>query len=250
MRAPVYGDARHMSVLRVVAAVALVSACSRSPVERSNPGGEEARFEADRRPGPVIEAMRIGPGSKVADIGAGTGLFTVHIARAVAPTGQVIATDTSIFTLDLLQQRLAAAHLDGLVEQRVVRADVPGLEACTYRAIVPADVVDDGAPDPIEAGTYDALLLAEVDQFLPDRVAWLSTARRSLRPGGRIAITNRLQHREGARAAARKAGLIEVAMTDLTPTHFLAVYERPLLSKRSAIRSSRRSDSERMTPTH
>jgi len=52
----------------------------------SDSAREQARFDADRRPEKVVEALGIGPGSRVADVGAGSGLITVHLARAVAPT--------------------------------------------------------------------------------------------------------------------------------------------------------------------
>ncbi|HMG22519.1 MAG TPA: hypothetical protein VK607_14400, partial [Kofleriaceae bacterium] len=39
---------------------------------------EQARFDAERRPEKVVEALHIGPGSRVADVGAGSGLLTMH----------------------------------------------------------------------------------------------------------------------------------------------------------------------------
>src|SRR3954463_5260148 len=89
---------------------------------------EQARFDAERRPEKVVEALGIGPGSRVADIGAGSGLLTVHLARAVAPNGRVIATDIDGAVLDLLAARLKAAGLAQVVERRVVTADKPQLE--------------------------------------------------------------------------------------------------------------------------
>jgi tRNA A58 N-methylase Trm61 len=54
---------------------------------------EQARFDRDRRPDRVVAALGIGRGDAVADLGAGGGLMTVHLARAVGPTGRVVATD-------------------------------------------------------------------------------------------------------------------------------------------------------------
>ena len=67
---------------------------------------EQARFDAERRPDKVVEALGIKPGSRVADVGAGSGLLTVHLARAVAPNGKVVATDVDGAVLELLAQRL------------------------------------------------------------------------------------------------------------------------------------------------
>ena len=163
---------------------------------------EQARFDAERRPEKVVEALGIGPGSKVADIGAGSGLLTVHLARAVKPNGRVVATDLDGGVLDLLQSRLAAAGLADLVERRVVGAEQPGLEP----------------------GAYDAILLAEVDHYFSDEVAWLKEATKALKPGGRIVISNRIHHRQKSMAAAQRAGLKLQSESTPVPTHFIAVF--------------------------
>jgi ubiquinone/menaquinone biosynthesis C-methylase UbiE len=191
-----------------VFSVLLIAGCAK---DREAPGpaksaeaaaGEQARFDAERKPQTLVEALAIGPGSRVADVGAGSGLLTVHLARAVAPGGKVVATDIDGSVLDLLQQRLDAAGLGGVVEKRVVAADSPGL--------------DDGG--------YDAILLAEVDHYFPDPVKWLETAAAALKPGGRIVISNRIYHRARSMDAARKAGLVLKSETTPVPTHFIAVF--------------------------
>src|SRR5688572_2503138 len=110
---------------------------------------DQARFDAERKPEKVVEALKIGPGSRVADVGAGSGLLTVHLARAVAPNGRVVATDVDGAVLEnLLAARMQAAGLADVVERRVVEADRPGLDK--------------------EDGEYDAILLAEVDHYFQD----------------------------------------------------------------------------------
>lgn len=163
---------------------------------------EQARFDAERKPEKVVEALKIGPGSKVADVGAGSGLLTVHLARAVAPNGLVVATDIDGAVLDLLHSRLAAAGVADLVERRVVNADTPGLED----------------------GTYDAILLAEVDHYFTDAVGWLAAAAKALKPTGRIVISNRVHHRAKSMAAAQKAGLELERESTPVPTHFIASF--------------------------
>lgn len=172
------------------------------PPRADDSAREQARFDAERRPEKVVEALRIGPGSKVADIGAGSGLLTVHLARAVRPSGRVVATDIDGAVLDLLESRLAAAGLADVVERRVVAAEQPGLEA----------------------GGYDAILLAEVDHYFSDEIGWLKDATRALKPGGRIVISNRIHHRSKSMAAAQRAGLKLVSESTPVPTHFIAVF--------------------------
>jgi ubiquinone/menaquinone biosynthesis C-methylase UbiE len=173
------------------------------PSATSDSAREQARFDAERRPEKVVEALGIGPGSRVADVGAGSGLLTVHLARAVRPNGRVVATDIDGAVLDLLQSRLAAAGLSDLVERKVVPAEKPGLEP-------PA--------------SYDAILLAEVDHYFSDEVAWLKAATAALKPGGRIVISNRIHHRPRSLEAARRAGLKLVSDSTPVPTHFIAVF--------------------------
>ncbi len=201
----------------VVLCLVLVAACSSKPAggEAAGSGSgtaaaddsarEQARFDAERRPEKVVEALGIGPGSVVADIGAGSGLLTVHLARAVAPGGKVVATDVDGAVLTLLQQRLEAANLAKVVEPRVVAADTPGLEPATY----------------------DAILLAEVDHYFTDAPAWLKAAGAALKPGGRLVISNRIYHRTQSMANATKAGLELVGESTPVPTHFIAVYRVP-----------------------
>ena len=166
---------------------------------------EQQRFDSERRPEKVIEALGIGPGSRVADVGAGTGLLTLHLARAVAPNGTVVATDIDGAVLELLQQRLQAVGLDEVVERRVVGAETPGLEA----------------------GAYDAVLLAEVDHYFADPTGWLRAAQDALKPNGRIVISNRIHHRTKSMAAGQKAGLVLQSESTPVPTHFIAVFVAP-----------------------
>jgi ubiquinone/menaquinone biosynthesis C-methylase UbiE len=190
-----------------------VSGCGRGDTDDSSATAqksddsarEQARFDKDRRPDKVVEALGIGPGSRVADIGAGSGLMTVHLARAVRPNGRVVATDIDGAVLDLLQSRLAGAGLADVVERRVVSADQPGLEP----------------------GAYDAILLAEVDHYFTDEVAWLKAATKALKPGGRIVISNRIHHRPKSMAAAQRAGLKLIADSTPVATHFIAVFVAP-----------------------
>jgi ubiquinone/menaquinone biosynthesis C-methylase UbiE len=201
-----------MRCLVLCLALLLAGACGKKAAEGEPAGSgssvadeEQARFDAERRPEKLVEALGIGPGSKVADIGAGSGLLTVHLARAVAPSGKVVATDTDSSVLDLLAQRLRARKLEDVVERRVVAAETPGLEA----------------------GQFDAILLAEVDHYFTDPVAWLKSAAAALKPGGKLVISNRIYHKAQSMAAAQKAGLEELSVTSPMPSHFIAVFVVP-----------------------
>jgi ubiquinone/menaquinone biosynthesis C-methylase UbiE len=199
--------------LALLALLLCAAACDRnqaagqggSSATRDDPAREQARFDKERNPAKVVEALKIGPGSRVADVGAGSGLLTIHLARAVAPNGRVVATDIDGQVLDLLHQRLQAASLADIVERRVVDADKPGLEPAMY----------------------DAILLAEVDHHFKDPVGWLKAAIPALKPTGRIVISNRVYHRTGSMAAAKTAGLVLESESTPVPSHFIAVFVPP-----------------------
>jgi precorrin-6B methylase 2 len=167
---------------------------------------KQARFDAERKPEKIVEALGITPGMRVADIGAGPGFLTVHLARAVRPGGKIVATDIDEATLESLEMRLETAGLGDVVEPRIVEPDSPGLEN----------------------DAYDAILLAEVDHQLADPVAWLKAAIPALKKTGRIVISNRIQH---AAKSATKAGLRLESESTPVPSHFIAVY---VATKRSA----------------
>ena len=48
----------------------------------------------------IVAAARVKPGMVVADIGAGTGLFTPYLSRAVSPRGKVYAL-TNVYSIDI-----------------------------------------------------------------------------------------------------------------------------------------------------
>jgi tRNA A58 N-methylase Trm61 len=149
----------------------------------------------------VVSALGLREGMRVADVGAGSGYLTWRLARAVGPTGHVTATDIDPRALAALVVSGDRALRDRVEARRVTPSD-PGLEP----------------------GAYDLVLLSEVDQLLPDRVAYLGRLKTALKPGGRIAIHNRAPFRAALLDAASRAGYHprEVA---LQKTHFLVFLE-------------------------
>jgi ubiquinone/menaquinone biosynthesis C-methylase UbiE len=83
-------------------------------VERFESPGREVY---DRREA-IVVASGVKPGMRVADIGAGTGLFTLLFARAVGPAGHVTAVDISPTFAANIQRRADHARL-GNVSTRV-----------------------------------------------------------------------------------------------------------------------------------
>ena len=111
------------------------------------------------------EALGLRPGQTACDVGAGSGYHTVRLARAVGPTGRVLAVDLQPRMLELLRARVAEAGL----------TNVETIEA------------SDRDPRLPEA-TCDLVLLVDVYHELAWPEPMLAAFRRALAPGGRLAL--------------------------------------------------------------
>jgi SAM-dependent methyltransferase len=120
-------------------------------------------FDVVRRRLANLSALAPQPGDTVADIGAGTGLLALDLARAVGESGTVIAIDPSP------EMRAAAAA------------------RCSDR---PNVRIVDGAADrlPLEAGSVNRAISLQVFEYLTDIPAALAEVHRILRPEGRLVI--------------------------------------------------------------
>jgi SAM-dependent methyltransferase len=84
--------------------------------------GRDKRLQIDR----VMDLLNLKPGATVADIGAGSGWFSVRAARRVAPNGRVIAEDINPKAIAYIQQRAQREHL-GDIETILGTPDDPKL---------------------------------------------------------------------------------------------------------------------------
>ena len=123
---------------------------------------------SDRIPGlridAVISALKLKPGDVVADIGAGTGAYTVPFAKAVAPTGTAFGVDIHQELLDYMTNK---AHGAGVSNLRTVLAKLD---------------------DPLLPSKVDVAFFHDVFHNTNDRQAYLRVLVGYLKPGGRIAI--------------------------------------------------------------
>jgi predicted O-methyltransferase YrrM len=182
-------------------------ACGRSDAQQAQSTDDaraQAAYDRYRRPDLVVAGLDLREGHVVADVGAGLGYLTPRLAAAVGARGRVVATDVDPTVFATLVARAKEANVADRVTTRVVAPDDPGLEA----------------------GTYDRILLAQVDHLLEDRAGYFRRLVPALTPEGRIAISNRLPHRERVLGAARDAGLTLRSETEL-PGQFLLVFEVP-----------------------
>lgn len=170
--------------------------------------------DAWQQPDRVIAALALAPEMTVVDVGAGTGYFTMRLARAV-PKGTVIATDVEADMVRYLTER---AGREGVANVRAVKTP-PG--------------------DPqLGTATVDRILVVDVWHHLSDRAAYAKHLAAALRPGGTVTVVDfkldatrgpPAQHRlapDAILADLRAAGLTaEVAGVDL-PDQYLVVGRR------------------------
>lgn len=126
----------------------------------------EGREVYDRRHD-IVKALRLQPGMAVADIGAGTGLFTRLFSPAVGPTGRVYAVDIAREFVTAIQR---TAREQGLV-------NVVGI-------VNPPDEV--GLPPE----SIDLAFLSDTYHHLEYPITMLASIRKALRPGGQLVIVD------------------------------------------------------------
>ncbi|MBI4581881.1 MAG: methyltransferase domain-containing protein [Planctomycetes bacterium] len=113
----------------------------------------------------VIGALGIRPGDRIADLGAGSGYFTVRLSPAVGPRGKVFAVDVDKDMNEYLRRRLAGTCVEN-VEIILARTDDPLL------------------PD---AG-IDLVLTVNTYHHIHNRPGYFRSLRRDLAPAGRVAV--------------------------------------------------------------
>jgi ubiquinone/menaquinone biosynthesis C-methylase UbiE len=126
--------------------------------------GREKRLQIDR----VMDLLQLKAGSTVADIGAGSGWFSVRAARRVRANGRVIAEDINAKAVTYIQQRAQREHLANIV---------PVL----------------GTPDDpkLTPNSLDAALMLKVYHEIAHPPLVLANLRAALKPGARFGIIDR-----------------------------------------------------------
>ena len=163
----------------------------------------------------IISAARIKPGSVVADIGAGTGLFTPYFSRAVGPKGRVYAVDIVPAFLDRIKQRAAS---EGLANVQTVR--------CTERSVeLPPDSID-------------FAFICDVYHHFEYPRSSLASLHRALRPGGEVLLVEfkRLPGKSSDWILSHVRAGQEVFVAEIEAAGFKQIQEQDLLKDNYVVR--------------
>jgi len=100
---------------------------------------DRAGRDAVQRPIRVLDVIGVRAGQKVADFGAGSGYFTVPLARRVGPEGAVYAVDIQPEMLALLDRRVKAEKLTNVVPV-LAKPSAPSLPSGAIDVVLFVDV--------------------------------------------------------------------------------------------------------------
>src|SRR5215471_8492085 len=126
--------------------------------------GREQRLQINR----VMDTLGIAPGKGVADIGAGSGWFTVRAARRVGSAGTVYAVDINPEAIRYIENRMKQENLAN-VHTVLSTADDPRLPKASV----------------------DAVLILKTYHEIAQPVTLLGNLRPALKTGARVGIIDR-----------------------------------------------------------
>jgi predicted methyltransferase len=118
--------------------------------------------------GRVMDLLGVQAGKNVADIGAGSGWFTVRASKRVGPTGAVLAEDINPLAIESIGKRVRTENLSN-VRTVLGRPDDPMLPA----------------------GSVDAVLLLKVYHEIAHPVDFMKKLRPALRKDGKVGIIDK-----------------------------------------------------------
>lgn len=177
---------------------------------------ERESREAEERTDLLMEFLVAQGGTRVADIGAGTGYFALPWA-ALLPGVEVLAVDIQPEMLDIIRWRAAELDLDGV------------------RPVL-GTVEDPGLPE----GAVDVVLIVDAYHEFSHPREMMQGIARGLRPGGRLIMVEyraedpfvpiKELHKMSEEQAVREVssvGLEWVRTEDFLPTQHVLVFRKP-----------------------
>jgi len=115
----------------------------------------------------ILAAMQLGPGMVVADIGAGTGFFTLLLADAVGPKGKVYAVDISPEFLKAIVERARDQGLNNVIT-----------------------VLSDQKDVKLPRGELDRIYIGDTYHHFEYPITYSKTIAAALNPGGQLIVVD------------------------------------------------------------
>jgi ubiquinone/menaquinone biosynthesis C-methylase UbiE len=126
---------------------------------------EDPQRDAYQKPHEVVHALGLKPGEIIADIGAGSGYFTFHLARHVGEKGKVYAVDVSPDMILHVNRRIREFKMNNVVS-------------------VLADTDDPLLPDQ----SVNRFFICDVWHHIENQTKYLSLMKKMLKPGGEVVM--------------------------------------------------------------
>jgi ubiquinone/menaquinone biosynthesis C-methylase UbiE len=151
---------------------------------------ERAERQQEEDPARALRILAVQPGQVVADVGAGSGYYSVRLSQLVGPRGKVYANDLQPGMLQILRSRLERERIAN-VETVLGTVDDPKLPG----------------------GALDMILMVDVYHEFSEPQAMLRRMRDALKPTGRLVL---LEYRaEDPRVPIRPEHKMSVAQAKL-----------------------------------
>jgi len=177
---------------------------------------ERAERAREEEPDKALDALGPLTALTVADIGAGSGYFTVRLAARVGATGRVYANDLQPEMLKMLAARLARENVRNVT-------------------LVPGMIDDPRLP----ASSIDVVLMVDVYHEFSEPQKMLRALRTALKPGGRLVLLEyrkedpevpiRLEHKMSiaeAKLELEAEGFILAGVDDRLPRQHILIFSK------------------------
>jgi predicted methyltransferase len=147
-----------------VSLVLLGATAAFGQVARPQPDGAEIQRDGWQKVPEIFSALGVSEGSRVADIGAGSGFFTVRLARVVGARGRVFAVDVNPAVVRELRERISRESPEN------------------------TEVILGEPADPRLPAQLDAVLIVNTYHEMREHRAMLDRIRQALKLTGRLVI--------------------------------------------------------------
>lgn len=186
---------------------------------------ERATREKEERLTLLIKSLKLKPGMIVADIGAGSGVISMMMAREIGPEGKVLAVDIQQEMLDRLKKNYERAGIENIVP-----------------------VKSHEKSPKLKPGTVDLIIMVDVYHEFSFPYEMTAELAKALKPGGRIAwveyrkedvtVPIKLVHKMTEAQVKKEAsqpefGLKFVETIRVLPWQHIVVFERKPAEKES-----------------